>query len=85
MANQAEPRSEVTQLLIDWRQGDHQALERLTPLIYNELRRLAAGYLARERAAATLQPTALVAEAYIRLVGQDLPSSAAAASVSRPT
>ncbi len=73
MANQAEPRSEVTQLLIDWRQGDHQALERLTPLIYNELRRLAAGYLARERAAATLQPTALVAEAYIRLVGQDLP------------
>ncbi len=73
MANQAEGRSEVTQLLIDWRQGDQQALERLTPLIYNELRRLAAGYLARERAAATLQPTALVAEAYIRLVGQELP------------
>ncbi|MBL8209454.1 MAG: sigma-70 family RNA polymerase sigma factor [Bryobacterales bacterium] len=73
MANPAEGRSEVTQLLIDWRQGDQQALERLTPLIYNELRRLAAGYLARERAAATLQPTALVAEAYIRLVGQELP------------
>ena len=73
VANPAEGRSEVTQLLIDWRQGDQQALERLTPLIYNELRRLAAGYLARERAAATLQPTALVAEAYIRLVGQELP------------
>jgi RNA polymerase sigma-70 factor, ECF subfamily len=69
-----ENRSEVTQLLIDWRQGDAQALERLTPLIYNELRKLAAGYLARERAAATLQPTALVAEAYIRLVGQDVPN-----------
>lgn len=73
VANPAEGRSEVTQLLIDWRQGDLQALERLTPLIYNELRRLAAGYLARERAAATLQPTALVAEAYIRLAGQELP------------
>lgn len=67
----AEPSShDVTQLLKDWRNGDPQALERLTPLVYGELRRLAAHYLRREREGHTLQATALVNEAYVQLVGQ---------------
>jgi RNA polymerase sigma-70 factor (ECF subfamily) len=61
---------DVTQLLKDWRNGDQQALERLTPLVYGELRRLAARYLRRERADHTLQATALVNEAYVQLIGQ---------------
>lgn len=61
---------EVTQLLLDWRNGDQQALERLTPLVYDELRRLAARYLRRERDGHTLQTTALVNEAYLQLIGQ---------------
>lgn len=61
---------EVTQLLLDWRNGDQQALERLTPLVYDELRRLAARYLRREREGHTLQTTALVNEAYLQLIGQ---------------
>src|SRR5690348_5266430 len=64
---------QVTQLLVDWKNGDEQAIGRLTPIIYNELRRLAAHYLSDEHAANTLQPTALVNEAYIRLVGQNIP------------
>lgn len=72
-APDAEVRKQVTQLLVDWKQGKKEALDLLTPLVYGELRKLALGYLARERHAATLQPTALVNEAYIRLVGQDLP------------
>ena len=60
----------VTQLLIDWSKGDQAALERLMPLVYNELRRLAGNYLRRERQGHTLQPTALVNEAYLRLVDQ---------------
>ncbi len=60
----------ITQLLIDWGNGDQAALEKLMPLVYNELRRLATNYLHRERAGHTLQPTALVNEAYLKLVGQ---------------
>lgn len=61
---------DVTQLLLRWRGGDSQALAQLTPLVYDELRRLAAHYLRHERAGHTLQATALVHEAYVRLIGQ---------------
>lgn len=60
----------LTQLLIAWSQGDGRARELMTPLVYDELRRLAAGYLRRERPGHTLQPTALVHEAYMRLIDQ---------------
>jgi RNA polymerase sigma factor (TIGR02999 family) len=59
---------EVTQLLVDWSNGDTAALDKLTPLIYAELRRLAHHYMSRERPGHTLQTTALVNEAYLRLV-----------------
>jgi RNA polymerase sigma factor (TIGR02999 family) len=58
----------VTRLLQSWRDGRQSALDELMPLVYDELRRLAASYLRRERADHTLQPTALVHEAYARLV-----------------
>lgn len=61
---------EVTQLLADWSRGDAAALDRLMPLVYEELRSLARHYLRRERAGHTLQTTALVNEAYLRLVGK---------------
>jgi RNA polymerase sigma-70 factor, ECF subfamily len=61
---------DVTQLLVEWSQGDKTALDRMTPILYEELRRLARYFLAGERAGHTLQPTALVHEAYIRLVDQ---------------
>ncbi len=61
----------VTQLLVDWGNGDDQALEKLTPLVYQELKRLAARYLRRERREHTLQSTALVHEAWLRLIDQD--------------
>lgn len=64
------PQTEVTQLLLDWSNGDRSALDKLTPLVYHELRKLADGYLRRERPDHTLQPTALVHEAYLRLVDQ---------------
>ncbi len=60
----------ITQLLIRWHEGDPRALEALMPLVYSELRRLANNYLRRERQEHTLQPTALVNEAYLRLVDQ---------------
>lgn len=60
---------EVTQLLQDWRNGDKAALEKLTPLVYDELRRLANRYLRGERKDHTLQGTALVHEAYMKMVG----------------
>nr|WP_298723121.1 sigma-70 family RNA polymerase sigma factor [uncultured Steroidobacter sp.] len=60
----------VTQLLVQWHQGDEQALARLTALLYDDLRRLAQGYLRRERADHTIQKTALVHEAFARLVDQ---------------
>lgn len=63
----------VTQLLIDWSKGDQAALEKLMPLVYTELRRLATNYLRRERQGHTLQPTALVNEAYLKLVDQRNP------------
>ena len=58
----------VTHLLVAWGQGDHQALEQLTPLVYKELRRLAQWHMNGERPGHTLQATALVNEAYLRLV-----------------
>ncbi|MGH9796039.1 MAG: ECF-type sigma factor [Candidatus Acidiferrales bacterium] len=63
----------VTQLLRDWHSGNPQARDALIPIVYDTLRRLAAGYLADERHAQTLQPTALVHEAYMRLVEQGTP------------
>jgi RNA polymerase sigma-70 factor (ECF subfamily) len=65
-----QPSHDVTQLLHDWSDGDKSAAERLMPLVYDELRRLAGAYLQRERSDHTLQPTALVNEAYLRLVDQ---------------
>jgi RNA polymerase sigma factor (TIGR02999 family) len=60
----------VTQLLLGWGKGDKEALDQLLPLVYDELRRQAARYLRREHAGHTLQTTALIHEAYIRLVDQ---------------
>jgi RNA polymerase sigma factor (TIGR02999 family) len=65
---------EVTRLLREWANGAPSALDRLTPLVYRELRRLAASYLRRQEPGHTLQPTALVHEAYLRLVDQDPPN-----------
>src|ERR1700737_4185629 len=59
---------EVTLLLAEWQKGNQRALDDLTPLVYQELRQLAASYLRKERQGHTLQPTALVHEAYLRLV-----------------
>jgi RNA polymerase sigma factor (TIGR02999 family) len=61
---------DITRILVEWDRDPQAALERLTPLVYDELRRLAASFLRRERAGHTLQPTALVHEAYLRLAGQ---------------
>src|SRR5437870_8332339 len=58
----------VTQLLRAWRQGDAAALDQLVPVVYQKLRRLARHYMAGQRPGHTLQPTALVNEAYMRLV-----------------
>lgn len=65
--------SEITQLLLDWSRGNKAALDGLIPLVYPELRKLARHYLRSERSEHTLQPTALIHEAYLRLVDQDLP------------
>ena len=69
----APPTCEITKLLAEWREGDQAALDELTPLIYQELRGLAQSYLHRERPGHTLQPTALINEAFLRLVKQDFP------------
>ncbi|HEX5705424.1 MAG TPA: sigma-70 family RNA polymerase sigma factor [Pyrinomonadaceae bacterium] len=61
---------DVTQILNDWSGGDQKAQERLMPFVYDELRRLARSFLVKERGDHTLQPTALVHEAYVRLVDQ---------------
>jgi RNA polymerase sigma factor (TIGR02999 family) len=66
---QAGPQ-EVTQLLLDWSHGDRAALEKLTPLVYEELRRIAHRYMEGQRSNHTLQTTALVNEAYLRLADQ---------------
>jgi RNA polymerase sigma factor (TIGR02999 family) len=60
----------VTELLSDWSHGNQAALDKLMPLIYDELRRLAHHYMSREHAGHTLQTTALVNEAYLRLIGR---------------
>ena len=66
------PASEgITQLLINWRDGDKAALDQLMPLVYEELRRLARGFMGRERNNHTLQTSALINEAYLKLVDQD--------------
>src|SRR5262249_60304349 len=65
---------EVTRLLRAWRGGDEDALAKLTPLVYDELHRLAAGYMRGERPGHTLQPTALIGEAFVRLIGEDVPT-----------
>lgn len=67
------PEEQVTHLLVEWKNGNKDALDLLTPIVYDELRRLADRYLRMEGNAATLQPTALVHEAYLRLIGDRLP------------
>lgn len=77
--NQARNRSDphqVTELLSDWSEGDQAALEKLTPLVYEELRRLAHYYMERQRPDHTLQTAALVNEAYLRLADQTQPNFA---------
>lgn len=64
------PQEGVTELLLKWGAGDAAALDKLLPLVYDELHRLAESYLRREHAQRTLQPSALVNEAYLRLVDQ---------------
>jgi RNA polymerase sigma factor (TIGR02999 family) len=66
----SSPTSEITGLLIDWSNGDKSALEKLLPLVERELRRLAHSYMRREKPDHTLQTTALVNEAYLRLIDQ---------------
>jgi RNA polymerase sigma factor (TIGR02999 family) len=65
---------EVTHLLARWAEGDRAALDALTPIVYGELRKIADAFLRRERSGHTLQPTALVHEAWLRLMKQDQPS-----------
>lgn len=64
--------NQVTQLLIDWSKGDKAALDKLIPYVYDELRRLARHYMRREHAGHTLQTSALINEAYLRLVDQSV-------------
>jgi RNA polymerase sigma factor (TIGR02999 family) len=71
MSVPSSPTNEVTRLLVAWGDGDRAALDRLMPLVYEELRRLARHYMGRERPGHTLQTTALVNEAYLRLVEQE--------------
>jgi RNA polymerase sigma factor (TIGR02999 family) len=66
----ADTPNDLTQLLHAWRKGDEAARNQLMSLVYDELRRLAGNYLRRERASHTLQPTALVHEAYLQLIDQ---------------
>jgi RNA polymerase sigma-70 factor (ECF subfamily) len=64
----APPQKQITQMLVDWGNGDQSALEKLTPLVYDELHRLARRYMSRERPGHPLQTSALVNEAFIRLI-----------------
>src|SRR5262249_7393674 len=68
MAPDREPSADVVTLVENARRGDEQALTTLLPLVYDELRRVASGYIRRERQGVTLQPTALVHEVYLRLL-----------------
>ena len=65
-----ENSQQITQLLNQWSEGDAEVLDDLMPLVYKELRRQASGYLRRERSDHTLQPTALINEAYLKLIDQ---------------
>jgi len=67
------PPEAITALLQAWSQGDREAGDRLIPLVYRELRRRAVHYFRRERPGHTLQPTALVHEAYVKLIGYNVP------------
>ena len=62
-----DEQGEITRLLVRWTEGDRAALDLLTPVVYSEMRKIAEGYLRRERSGHTLQPTALVNEAWLRL------------------
>ncbi len=73
MPERSERSTEVTQLLIEWRDGDARALDRLMPMVHSELRQLARSYLRHERKDHTLEPTELVHEAYLRLVDKTHP------------
>src|SRR5437899_7490480 len=70
MSNKPRSTVQITQLLLAWSGGRREALDDLLPLVYEELRRLAARYLRHEPGDHTLQPTALVHEAYLRLIDQ---------------
>ena len=70
MSDNAPSTAHITQLLIAWSDGNRDAIEDLLPLVYEELRRLASRYLRHEASGHTLQPTALVHEAYMRLIDQ---------------
>ena len=70
MGDTDREQSEITQLLVAWSDGEREALQQLVPLVYDDLRRLAAGYMGREPPGHALQPTALVHEAYVRLIDQ---------------
>jgi RNA polymerase sigma factor (TIGR02999 family) len=70
VATLTQSSNQITELLAQWSRGDLEAREALMPLVYNELRRLASSYLRQERSDHTLQPTALVNEAYLKLVEQ---------------
>ena len=71
----ADSPRETAQLLLEWSKGDRIALDRLTPLVYQELRQLATRYMAAEPPGHTLQTTALIHEAYLRLIDQKEPGS----------
>jgi RNA polymerase sigma factor (TIGR02999 family) len=73
MSSPISPQHQVTQLLADWRGGNAEALEKLIPLVQPELHRLASHYMRRERQGHTLQTTALINEAYLRLVDKTHP------------
>ena len=64
----------ITRLLVDWQHGDKAALDTLLPLVYQELHKIAASYLRAERRDHTLQATALINEAYLRMTDQELPN-----------
>ncbi len=73
MSTPDSPSRHLARLLLDWKNGKKEALDELTPMVYQELRRLANSYLRKERPDHTLQPTALIHEAYLRLIEQNTP------------
>ena len=70
MTDHGDKGTGITELLVAWSEGRRDALDRLVPLLYEDLRRLAVGYMRRESPGHSLQPTALVHEAYVRLIDQ---------------